>query len=147
MNAYSVVLSRINPFDEDQYIAELEENREIYPNLFKCIKGDFASIFTPRAYYEAIVSTGGEGLIVKPKDGRYLHKRGWEYSKIKKFLTRDLIVTGFSEPTKEYTGKEIKKWPYWIDKRDNTRNIGNFYGDKNYIPFDRIEKFFEDNLK
>ena len=51
-------------------------------------------------------------------------------------------MTGFSEPTKEYTGKEIKKWPYWIDKRDNTRNIGNFYGDKNYIP---VTKYYFHN--
>ena len=140
LHFFAELNSRINGLYEDQYLTELEEDKDKYPNLYAWWKNDVA--FNPRAYYELIVSTGGEGLIVKPKDGRYLHKRGWEYSKIKKFLTRDLIVTGFSEPTKEYTGKEIKKWPYWIDKRDNTRNIGNFYGDKNYIP---VTKYYFHN--
>ena len=89
-----------------------------------------------------IVATGGEGLIVKPKSGKYLHKRGWEYSKIKKFLTRELIVVGFSEPTKEYTGKDVKKWAYWVEKDTDKRVIGNFYGDKKYIP---VTKFYHSN--
>lgn len=126
------LLTRISPFDEDWYLSDLETDKDKYPNLYAWWKNNYT--FNPRAYYELIVSTGGEGLIVKPKNGRYLHKRGWEYSKIKKFLTRDLIVTGFSEPTKEYTGKEIKKWTYWVHKDTDVRKLGNFYGDKNYIP-------------
>ena len=70
---------------------------------------------TPRAYYEYIVATGGEGVIVKPKDGKYYYKRGWEYSKIKKFLTREAIIMGFTPPTDDYKGKfpTIDKWNYW----------------------------------
>ena len=70
---------------------------------------------TPRAYYEYIVATGGEGVIVKPKNGKYYQKRGWEYSKIKKFLTREAIIMGFSEPTNDYKGKfpTVDKWDYW----------------------------------
>lgn len=131
-DVYQEVMSRINAFDEDQYFDELEENAETYPNLYKCWKEN--TTLTPRAYYELIVSTGGEGLIVKPKSGLYLHKRGWEYSKIKKFLTRDLIVLGFDEPTKEYTGKDVKKWGFWVKKADDKKVQGNFFGDKNYIP-------------
>ena len=67
----------------------------------------------PRAFYEYIVATGGEGLIIKSKDGIYQHKRGWEYSKIKAFLTREMILIGFTEPTKEYTGKAPKDWEYY----------------------------------
>lgn len=130
---YPEVMKRINPFDEDQYFDELEENKDTYPNLYECWKSKSQRL-TPRAYYELIVSTGGEGLIVKPKDGRYNHKRGWEYSKIKKFLTRDLIVLGFDDPTKEYTGKDIKKWGFWIEKATRRRVQGNFYGDKKYEP-------------
>ena len=71
---------------------------------------------SPRAFYEYIVATGGEGVIVKPKNGKYLcDKRGWEYSKIKKFLTREVIILGFSDPTDEYKGKfpTVDKWDYW----------------------------------
>lgn len=109
------------------------KEKDTYPNLYDCwSKG--TTIITPRAYYELIVATGGEGVIIKPKSGKYLHKRGWEYSKIKSFLTREMIVIGFSEPTKEYTGKDVRKWGFWVEKDTDKRLMGNFFGDKNYIP-------------
>ena len=85
---------------------------------------------TPRAFYEYIVATGGEGLIVKPKQGKYHHKRGWEYSKIKAFLTREMILVDFEEPTREYQGKAPKNWGYWegdtpVTKHYYNRQVGN----------------------
>lgn len=70
---------------------------------------------TFKGYYEYIVSQGGEGVMVKPVDGKYFQKRGWEYSKIKKFLTRDVIITGYQEPTHYYEGKTPtpEQWNYW----------------------------------
>lgn len=130
--AYELIMSRISIQDEDPYFDFLEDEKESYPNLYKCLKEDLP--MTPRAFYEIVVSTGGEGLIVKPKNGKYHHKRGWEYSKVKKFLTRDLIVVDFSEPTKEYTGKEIKKWGFWEEVSTGKKVIGNFYGNDKYIP-------------
>ena len=131
-DVYSEVMKRIPLTDEDPYYDYLEDNKDTYPHLYECWKKQ--KPLTPRAYYELIVSTGGEGLIVKPKSGKYLHKRGWEYSKIKKFLTRDMIVIGFSEPTKEYTGKDVKKWGFWVEKDTDKRVQGNFFGDNKYIP-------------
>lgn len=113
-----------------QFFDNLSE--DAYPHLYECYEHN--KPLTPRAYYELIVATGGEGLIVKPKNGKYLHKRGWEYSKIKKFLTRELIVVGFSEPTKEYIGKDVRKWGFWVEADTDRRVMGNFYGDKKYIP-------------
>jgi ATP-dependent DNA ligase len=95
---------------------------------------------------------GGEGVIIKPKDGRYYHKRGREYQKIKKFLTREVIIMGFAEPTEEYKGKfptpEI--WPYWltneqdrVDLTDSTpEQIAIFK--KNWYPDEcaPVSKFF-----
>ena len=133
---YTEVMKRIAMQDEDPYFDSLEDCKDTYPHLYDCWKKQ--KPLTPRAYYELIVSTGGEGLIVKPKKGKYLHKRGWEYSKIKKFLTRELIVLGFSEPTREYTGKDVRKWGFWVDK-NNKRVQGNFFGDKNYTP---VTKFY-----
>lgn len=137
---YTEYLERIEGGDEDLFLEALEENKDTYPNLYRCVENE--TNLTPRAYYELIVATGGEGLIVKPKNGKYLHKRGWEYSKIKKFLTRELIVLGFEEPTKEYTGKDIRKWAYWVEKDTDKRVVGNFYGDKNYIP---VTKYYFHN--
>ena len=127
---YTELVKRCGEEYVDQFLDELD--KETYPNLSKCVWGD--KVLTPRAYYELIIATDGEGVIVKPKAGKYLHKRGWEYSKIKGFLTREMIVIGFSEPTKEYTGKDVRKWGFWVKKDTDNRVMGNFYGDKNYIP-------------
>lgn len=95
---------------------------EKYPNLEACIKESYDLLvaygkceITPAAYYEAIVATGGEGVMLKDLGGKYLHKRGREYQKVKKFITRDVIIMGFTEPTKEYKGKfpDPKNWRYW----------------------------------
>lgn len=137
MNFYAAMGERIADIAEEPYLDYLEDNKDVYPNLYTCWKED--KTLTPRAYYELVVSTGGEGVMVKPIDGQYHHKRGWEYSKIKKFLTRELIVVGFDEPTREYTGKEVKKWAYWEEKATGKRVVGNFYGDKNYEP---VTKFY-----
>lgn len=118
-----------------------EGSEDSYPNFCGEMKHKHSNTdyeFSPRAFYEYIVATGGEGLILKPKRGRYYHKRGWEYSKVKKFLTRELIIIGFDKPTKEYTGKDKKNWNYWVDENDN-RVAGNFYGDKHYTP---VTKFY-----
>lgn len=121
---------------EEALYAFVYDHRDSFPNLFNYYE-DGNTDFTPRAYYELVVASGGEGVMVKPKDGKYLHKRGWEYSKIKAFLTRDLIVLGFSEPTREYTGKDINRWAYWVEKDTNRRVTGNFFGDDNYLPVTR----------
>ena len=90
----------------------------------------YVTHLTPRAFYEYIVATGGEGLIVKPKQGKYHHKRGWEYSKIKAFLTREMILVDFEEPTREYQGKAPKNWGYWegdtpVTKHYYNKQVGN----------------------
>ena len=130
--SYLEYMYRIEGGDEDLFLEYLEKNKDTFPNLYKCIEEE--TNLTPRAYYELIVSTGGEGVIVKPKEGKYNHKRGWEYSKIKKFLTRELIIAGFEEPTREYTGKDIKKWAYWEHNETGKKCMGNFYGNPEYTP-------------
>ena len=95
----------------------LGSKKESYPNFYHEMmkNGGNHHSLTPRAFYEYIIATGGEGVIVKPCNGKYYHKRGWEYSKIKKFLTREVIVMGFTEPTDDYNGKfpTVEKWNYW----------------------------------
>lgn len=128
-------------------VANLRSKESSYPTLVKEINaldtGNNPFInpvgVTPRAYYEYIVATGGEGVIVKPKDGKYYYKRGWEYSKIKKFLTREVIIMGFTEPTKEYKGKfpTIDKWDYWETSEHDIYDLSNG------TPFEK-EHFKED---
>lgn len=104
-------------------VARFRQRESSYPNLVKEIdaldvgNNPFVSLvgLSPRAYYEYIVATGGEGVMVKPIDGKYHHKRGREYQKIKKFLTREVVIMGFTDPTDEYKGKfpTVEKWDYW----------------------------------
>jgi hypothetical protein len=106
---------------------EVNVDSEKYPNLYTELKklwgirSPFREL-SKRAYYEYIVSTGGEGVILKHKDGQYFHKRGREYTKLKKFLTREVIILGFTEPTKEYKGKfpDPKIWRYWESNEGDT---------------------------
>lgn len=126
--SYLAYLDRIEGADEDLFLSYLENNKHTYPNLYKCIEEE--TNLTPRAYYELIVATGGEGLIVKPKKGQYKHKRGWEYSKVKKFLTREMIICDFDEPTREYQGKAPNNWAYYegdtpVTKFYYNKQVGN----------------------
>lgn len=121
--AYDLLMQRISEFEEDLFFDTLEYEKETYPNLYKCLKTE-PGYMTPRGYYELIVATGGEGVILKSVKGKYHHKRGWEYSKVKKFLTRECIIMGFTEPTDRYEGKfPNDRWSYWIDIEDRRQKV------------------------
>lgn len=74
-----------------------------------------------KAYFLYITKIlGGEGIMLKDPLSIYEHKRTRAYQKVKKEIDRDLIVIGFTEPTKEYDGKFPKDyWEYFIDDREN----------------------------
>lgn len=88
-----------------------------YPTLHQDILKSSSPLFpklSPRGYYEFIVATGGEGVIIKDTKGKYEHKRSRGFLKIKKFYTRECVLLGFTEPTKYYDGKfPDDRWDYW----------------------------------
>ncbi len=136
----------------------LDENTP-YQNFYRYMRdgGEYAVMLPPRVFYEYIVATGGEGLIVKPKEGKYLHKRGWEYSKIKAFLTRELILIRFDSPEPEYKGKfpNPEKWDYWEDcehdlfdlthftKEERDKWIRDIWNDSEFAP---VSKYYAKGL-
>lgn len=71
--------------------------------------------------YNEIQERGGEGIILKDMESPYKFKRSSAWLKFKAIKTADLIIMGFVEPKKEYTGKfskeELKErgWEYWED--------------------------------
>lgn len=67
-----------------------------------------------------ILARGGEGAVLKKKDAPYTPDKrpAWSTVKIKQMDSIDLICTGFCWPTKEYTGKELETWPYWVKMID-----------------------------
>lgn len=78
-------------------------------------------------YIENVFADGGEGVVLKDRNEIYQPgKRPTYNKKIKTETTFDVFITGFVEPEKEYTGKEIETWPYWIDGQAVTK--AHYYG-------------------
>lgn len=125
INISSYIKDKGNPYKEINCTAYPQLNKEVNDELKKLQitlnkSGEPSYELSPLAFYEYIVATGGEGVIIKDIKGQYNYKRGREYQKIKKFLTKDLILIDFTEPTKEYTGKfPNDHWDYWIDSDNN----------------------------
>lgn len=91
------------------------------------------------------LADGEEGVVIMRKDAPVYFKRtpARVSFKIKKELseTLDCFFTGrAAAPTRDYTGKEIENWPYWINQETGERlEQGNHYYEafmegKPYIP-------------
>ena len=78
-----------------------------------------------------ILNSGGEGMVLKKRDAVYSpgKRPAWSAIKFKQMDDIDLICTRCIPATKEYTGKELDTWPYWIiEKQDDTnKEIWHFY--------------------
>lgn len=68
------------------------------------------------------LNNGEEGMVLKKKDVVYSPDKrpAWSSIKIKKMDYADVICIGTCDATKEYTGKEIETWPYWIIEKNDT---------------------------
>lgn len=75
-----------------------------------------------------ILAEGGEGVVLKKKDLPYYpgKRPAWSTIKVKQVDFADVVCMGFEDATKEYTGKEIETWQYWIDGEAVTK--GYYYG-------------------
>ena len=96
--------------------------KDLYPTLYNETMKQGNELISKLAYYQYIVAKGGEGIMLKDKEGKYYHKRGREYTKYKKYITRECVLLDFSTPTKLYTGKELNNskayWDYYINDKD-----------------------------
>lgn len=68
-----------------------------------------------REFYNLIMERGGEGVILKNINGKYIpeKKPAWNWVKVKKHITDDVVIIGFKPPVREYEGKELDTWKYW----------------------------------
>ena len=95
---------------------------------------------------QEILARGDEGVVITHKDGFYEPgKRPSKTTlKIKKELkqTIDCFFTGIgSAPTKEYTGKEIETWKYWMNQMTGAKMEAEMYNEyKNGCPIIPITK-------
>ena len=98
-----------------------------------------------------ILARGGEGAVLKKKDAPYTPDKrpAWSTVKIKQMDSIDLICTGFCSPTKEYTGKELETWPYWVKMTDDPRfgveelSMSCKYGEDGWQPVTKYYAFHQ----
>ena len=119
----------LNKRAEDRF-EELNVLWRAYPNQYV----EYAEYFNGEELWnqlQNILAQGYEGIVITHKDAPYQPgKRSNKVSlKIKKELqdTVDCIMIGANAPTKEYTGKEIETWEYWLDEMHNERVLAKDY--------------------
>ena len=130
-------------WEGESYMKKKSEER--FDELNSCARAysseyvEWAEYFEGKELWEqlsTILSSGGEGIVMT-KRGTYPEpgKRSAKKTvKIKKEIanTIDCIVIGANPPTKEYKGKNIENWEYYIDlKTEENLPIKNHY--KEYL--------------
>ena len=72
-----------------------------------------------------ILKSGGEGVVLKKKDYPYApgKRPAWSTVKVKQMDSIDLVCMGFCPPTKEYTGKELDTWEYWVIEKQDENGV------------------------
>lgn len=95
----------------------------------------FASYYEGKELWNHLQETlnnGGEGIVITKKGTCYQpgKRPARQTLKVKKELqeTIDCFFTGHATPpTKEYTGKEIETWKYWLNERTGEKLQGEHY--------------------
>ena len=130
-------------FEGKDYLKMPAEQRFEELNLmwraYPCEYVEYAKYFEGKELWnelQTILASGGEGIVITRKNSLYAPGKRTARTtlKIKKELqeTIDCFFTGhISEPTKEYTGKEIETWKYWINELTGEKTEGELY--KNYF--------------
>lgn len=109
------ILWRDFPYDEYVHYTEFFEGQKLWDKLAEYL------------------AEGREGMVIMRKDAKVYQKRtpARVSIKIKKEITDtiDCFFTGRgTAPTKEYTGKELQSWQYWINPiSDDRLPLQNYY--------------------
>lgn len=115
---YRVLQQIWEKFNLNQY-KFLELAQSIYENIYEKLA-------------EALAA-GEEGFVLRKKDSIWQcgKRPAWATIKCKQMDTIDLVCTRAIEATKEYTGKELNTWEYWIDLGGNLYH-GRYLNDEGY---------------
>jgi ATP-dependent DNA ligase len=95
-------------------------------------------VYDKRDFYKEIMERNGEGVMLKNVNATYYpdKKPAWNWVKVKKHITADVVIMGFKPPKKEYSGEDFDTHPYWEDSTgvfmasglDEARNISHARG-------------------
>ena len=75
-------------------------------------------------YLQTILAEGGEGIVIHSKDYKYQAggRPAWKTMKVKKITEElELPVVAAIEPNREYEGKELDNWKYYVDDKPVTK--------------------------
>lgn len=122
--------------------------RESFENV------DFATYYKGEELWnqlQTILANGGEGVVITqqnscPEPGKRTARKTL---KIKKELqdNLDVVVMGANSPAKEYTGKEVETWAYWLNEKTGEKINKNLYKEFiNGAPCIPITKSFYNNF-
>lgn len=113
------------------YLYDINSIRNTYYNEYI----DIAKYYEGKELWNHLQKTlnaGGEGIVITKKGTCYQpgKRPARQTLKVKKELheTIDCFFTGHATaPTKEYTGKEIETWQYWLNERTDEKLNGEYY--------------------
>lgn len=124
---------------ESIYQQNIEDRVDEIDILRKAYKNEkyveFAKYYEGKELWNHLQETlnvGGEGVVITKKGTCYQpgKRPARQTLKVKKELheTIDCFFTGHATaPTKEYTGKEIETWQYWLNERTDEKLNGEYY--------------------
>ena len=111
-NGLDFVKNKVSNYDRYRILKKIFEKYNLANDYI-----ELAEAWTDNLYSRVgtALAAGEEGMVIKVKDGIYEpDKRPLTMLKAKKVDFIDAVIIGFEEPTKEYYGKEIQNWNYWI---------------------------------
>lgn len=110
------------------------ERRAILENVFPIVRNEYMKCpeyitTNKREFMERVIAEGGEGIMLKNINGKYIpgKKPAKNWVKVKTEIDDDVVIMGFKDAVKEYTGKEIETWPYWINPSGEKELVLNTY--------------------
>ena len=115
-NGLDFVKNKVSNYDRYRILQKIFEKYNLANDYI-----ELAEAWTDNLYSRVgtALAAGEEGMVIKVKDGIYEpDKRPLTMLKAKKVDFIDAIIIGFEEPTKEYYGKEIQNWNYWIQNEN-----------------------------
>jgi ATP-dependent DNA ligase len=68
-----------------------------------------------RTFLQDLLDNGFEGGVLKKLDSLYImgKKPMWQWMKFKQNDETDLVIIGYVQAKREYTGKNLETWSYW----------------------------------
>ncbi len=67
-------------------------------------------------YESSILAKGGEGVMLRKAESSYQHKRSKDLLKVKRFVTDEAVVTGYTEGSGRHAGRVGALICEWMDK-------------------------------